>query len=98
MPNGSGGAGSLMPSSFSRRSAPAGREPSPLTNRIVEFVSIFFPSFDSRRSPTGCTDRGALMSHKESFNRALKDDQFDVMIFLLRSGLLAPGFRCSLLN
>jgi hypothetical protein len=43
-------------------------------------------------------DRGELMSHKESFNLAVKDDHFDVMIFLLRSGLLAPGFRCSLLD
>src|SRR6266550_2758043 len=39
-----------MPSSFSRCSAPAWREPSQLTNRIVEFVSIFFPSVDLRRS------------------------------------------------
>src|SRR6266550_1627198 len=50
VPNGSGGAGSFMPSSFSRCSAPAWREPSQLTNRIVEFVSIFFPSVDLRRS------------------------------------------------
>jgi len=43
-------------------------------------------------------DRGALTSHKESFNLAVKDDHFDVMIFLFRSGLLAPGFLCSLLD